>query len=56
MTTPTAPVKVTDIVKADDGIYVVLRVRENGGLIKARHRATGIIWHLVPRNGTWARL
>ncbi|MFD8529490.1 hypothetical protein ACFV0L_18920 [Streptosporangium canum] len=51
-----APVKVEDIVKARDGAYVVLRVREGGLLIKARHAATNTIWHLVPRAGTWVRL
>ncbi|GLX06681.1 hypothetical protein [Microbispora sp. NBRC 16548] len=56
-TTPaTRPVKVDDLIRARDGQYLVLRVRENGGLLKARHVATGKTWHLVPRNGVWTRL
>lgn len=52
----TAPVKVEDVVKGRDGSYIVLRVRENGRLIKARHRATNTIWHLEVRGGVWARI
>ncbi|MGI5281741.1 hypothetical protein ACQEVF_59370 [Nonomuraea polychroma] len=52
----TAPVKPEDVAKTRDGSYVVLRVRENGRLIKARHSATNTVWHLVPRAGTWVRL
>ncbi|MEV0821873.1 hypothetical protein [Nonomuraea rubra] len=56
MTSRATPVKATDIVKGRDGSYVVLRVRENGGLIKARHSATNTIWHLEVRDGAWARI
>ncbi|MEV4472886.1 hypothetical protein [Nonomuraea sp. NPDC049504] len=50
------PVKADDVIRGRDGQYVVLRVREHGNLIKARHSATNTIWHLVPRAGTWVRL
>ncbi|MFB4284801.1 hypothetical protein ACBJ59_56705 [Nonomuraea sp. MTCD27] len=56
MTSPVAPVKTEDVVKGRDGSYVVLRVRENGGLIKAWHSATNTIWHLEVKDGVWARI
>ncbi|NRQ31226.1 hypothetical protein HII36_05165 [Nonomuraea sp. NN258] len=56
MTQHAAPVHVEDVVEGRDGSYVVLRVREGGRLIKARHTATGTIWHLEVRDGAWARI
>ncbi|WP_424533718.1 hypothetical protein ACOZ38_25615 [Sphaerisporangium viridialbum] len=56
MTTPLLAPVVRDTLDTPDGAYIVLKVRENGGLVKARHLDSSSIWHLEPRDGTWTRI
>ncbi|GAA5046108.1 hypothetical protein HNP84_002485 [Thermocatellispora tengchongensis] len=56
LTATDQPLTADDVLTAKDGQYIVLQVREEGRLIKARHITTNSIWHLVPHAGTWARL